>query len=111
MECVVGSNIALHINDNEILCYNKDMFRSVVLGHSYFESLDYLFVQGWIRAMLLPPTNIELAGLNVHHFLQFFPGVVRYEYCSYHIVPCHWVVELVDVFHHFIVTIKNIFVY
>ena len=60
--------MAVCINDNHILCYNMDAFRSTMIGCSYFICPNYLVAKGWIRAMLLHPTNILLAGPNVHCF-------------------------------------------
>ena len=70
------TKIALYINDSHIIYYHMDGFRSVILGHSYFTSPDYLVVQGWIRAMLLYSTNIVLEGPNFYQYFKFFAGVV-----------------------------------
>ena len=66
MVCIMESNMALHIDHQQILCYHMETYRSIMIGHSCFHSPDYLVVQGWIRAALLYPTNIQLAGVNIH---------------------------------------------
>ena len=77
LDCIqfkTGHNMALHIDDQLILCDHTDAYRSNMMGCSYCGMPNYLIVQGWIRAMLLYPTNIYLAGLNVHHYTKSFLG-------------------------------------
>ena len=50
--------MALYINDQHILYYHIDAYQSLTMGHSYFESSDYLVVQRLIRPTILYPTNI-----------------------------------------------------
>ena len=104
MACVVGSNMAPYINDQHILYYHKDTFWSLMMGHSYFQSPDYLVFQGWIIAMLLHPTNIKPAGLNVHHYTKFFPGVVVYSILGNMIVPSHRTAAVLYITYHFVIT-------
>ena len=51
--------------------------------------------------MPLYPTDIQLAGLNLHHFTSFIPGVVDYEFVGNIIVPCHRLVAVLDIPHRF----------
>ena len=77
IECITGTNMALHIIDNHILYYDMDACMSVMLGYSFFPCPSYLVVQWWwIIAMLLHPSNILLAGPNAHHFFKFLPWMI-----------------------------------
>ena len=60
IECIINNYMALYINDNNILYYYMDAFWPIMLWYSCFPSDDYLFVQGWIRAMPLSPTYTVL---------------------------------------------------
>ena len=53
MECIKKANKALYINGSHILYYHIDLYRSTMLGHSYFTSPDYLVVQECIRALII----------------------------------------------------------
>ena len=53
-----------------------DVYRSIMIGHSYFQSPDYLVIQGCIRATLFYPANIQLDRLNVHCCTKIIPWVV-----------------------------------
>ena len=44
MECLIDRNMALRTDDLHILYYYKDMYSSIIMGHSYFRSHDYLVV-------------------------------------------------------------------
>ena len=63
------------------------IYRLVLLRHSYFTSPDHLVFLGWIRATLQHPTNILLAGPNIHCSLKFFAWVVKYLHASNSIIP------------------------
>ena len=80
------------------------IFMSLMKGHNYFRSPDYLVVQGWITAMLLYPTNIHFAEPNVHHYTKFFLRVVGYDLTGNTIVPCHRIVAVFDSAHHLVTT-------
>ena len=70
VECTIGSNMALYINDNHPLCYHMPVSRLNMLEHSYFISPEYLVLQ----AMVISPTNIILVGPNIHRCIKFFLG-------------------------------------
>ena len=75
MGCITGGNMALYLNEKYTLFYyHVDAYRSIILECSYFTCPDYLVVQVCIRAMLLHPINILLAGPNIYYFFKFFPG-------------------------------------
>ena len=61
IECITSGNMAQHIDDQHFLYYHTDTYQSIMMGHGYFQSPYYLVMQGWIRVMLLYPTNIQLA--------------------------------------------------
>ena len=46
MECIVGSNMALYINNHYILYYYVDAYQSYIMWHIYSQSPDYLVVKG-----------------------------------------------------------------
>ena len=87
VECIIGSNMSLYFNDNHIFYCYMDTYRSIMLGHNYFTSTDYLSIQGWITATHLYPANIALARPNINWYFQFFPGVVKYFHSGYSLVP------------------------
>ena len=76
-----------------------DAYSTVRMQCSYFQSLDYLIVQECSRGTLLYPTNIQLAGPNVHHYTKSFPGVIGYDLVQNIIVSCHRIVTVLDVPH------------
>ena len=57
------------------------------MGHSYFQSSDYLVIQGWIRTMHHYPTSIQLAGPNVFVYTKYLPEMVRHGLGANIIVP------------------------
>ena len=57
-----------------------------------------------MRATLLYLTNIQLAGLNIHHYTRFFPGMVGLSPIGYIIVPCNRSVAVLDTIHNFVIT-------
>ena len=75
MECIIGSNMVLYINFNNILHYHMDALRSFMFGCSYFINPGYLVGQGWIRAMFLYPTDTVPEGSNVYQCFRLFLGV------------------------------------
>ena len=74
VQSIIGGNMALYIYDNHILYYHMDTFSLTVLGYSYLISIDYLVVQGQIRAVLLSLTYFILAGPNDHWYFKVFLG-------------------------------------
>ena len=76
MQCIIGVYMALHIDDQHILYYHIDTYRSNMLGCSP----DYLVAQGWITSMLLYPPNIHLTWPNVNCYTKYFPRVVGYDF-------------------------------
>ena len=72
--------MALYIKGIHILYYEMDAFRSFMIGLSYFISADYSITQGWIRGMLLSPTNSVLEWSNIYQYFKFFPEMVR-QFC------------------------------
>ena len=68
-----------------------------MLAYSYCSSHDCLVVQGCITAVLLSPTNMLLAGLNVHQCIEIFLVGLSF-------VPCHQILADLDVTNHFVVT-------
>ena len=62
MECLTGSNIDLYITDQHILYYYMHACSSLMMECSYFQTPDYLIVQGW-RAMLLYSNHVQPTGL------------------------------------------------
>ena len=81
-----------------------DVFQSLIMVHSYFQSADYLVDQGWIRAMLPHPTSIQQAGPNIQHYTKYLPWVVRYSLVENMIVPCHRIVAVLDILDHLVIT-------
>ena len=79
------------------------MYRSIMLV-CIFICPDYLIVQKWVRATLIYPTNIILAGPNVHCFFKPFPGVVEYFHSGNTTVPCTHSVAIKDMLNHFVDT-------
>ena len=79
-----------------------DAYRSIMTGHSYFKNSNCLVVQGWNRAIILQPTNKELARPNVHHYFKFFSRMVGYDLVGNNIVPCHRIEAVLDVYHCFV---------
>ena len=75
IQCITGGNIALYFDDQYILYYHMETHQSSVMGYRYFQSPEYLVGQEWIRAILLYPTNIQLASPNVHHYAKFFAEI------------------------------------
>ena len=59
---VMNSNIASYINDNQILYCHVEVHSSIILGHSYFTSPDYLVMPARISPTLLHPNSTVLAG-------------------------------------------------
>ena len=62
VECIIGSNMAIYINNNHILYYHMDAYRYIMLGCN--TSSDYLVIQGWIRTTLLYSAIILLQVLS-----------------------------------------------
>ena len=78
-----------------MLSYYLNVYRSIMMGYTYFRSPDYLVVQGLIRATLLYPTKIYLARSNAHHYTKLFHGDhvdVGFSFCFvsnyYNKTPC-----------------------
>ena len=97
---ITNSNMALYIHDQHILYYHMDAYWSIMMWQSYFLHPNYLVVQRWIRATLIYPTNIILAGPNLHCFFKPFPGVVQYFHSGNTTVPCHHSVAVKDILNH-----------
>ena len=77
MECIIGGNFTLHTNDNLLLYYHIDAYKSLMLGQRYFKSSNNLVVQEWIRvrATLLYPVSIEWARPNALYHFKFIPDM------------------------------------
>ena len=43
--CIYSKNMPLGVNDADIQYYNMDVIHSVLMGHSYFETSNYLVIQ------------------------------------------------------------------
>ena len=103
VDWITGSNMPFYINDNLILHYHMDAFKSTMLQCRYLVCPDYMVVQGWIRATLLSPTDTILARPSSHQYIKFFSGTVRYLTSGFFIVPCHHLVAVLHVTNDFIV--------
>ena len=75
---IIGSNMALYINNNHYLYYDMVAFIPIMLGCSYFTSPDHLVTHVWTRTMLLYSNNNVLVEPNISQYFRFFPGVVRH---------------------------------
>ena len=75
VECIIDGNMALYIDNNQILYYPMDVYRSIMLGHNYFTSPIMQSSKG--RSELCNcALLIVLSEPNVHQDIKFFPGIV-----------------------------------
>ena len=71
--------MALAFSNNHIFFYNRDAQWSIRLGCTYFTSPDYLAIHCWVYSTLFHPDTINPKGPHVHHYTNFFQGIVDYD--------------------------------
>ena len=100
---------SLHINDNHNLYYHIDAFKFVYIRRQLLFKSYYLIYQGWIRALILSPTNTVLIVSNDHNYIKFLIEVGRYSPSGLYIVLHYHIVTVLVVTYHFILTPFPIF--
>ena len=78
VQCVYGGDYGFLIDDNHMVFNDMDAYHCCMLGCGYFAIPDYLFVKVWIRPIVLFPSFINLASLNISVYAKKNPGVVRH---------------------------------